>query len=101
MEKKEVTCSDSAGVAVPDESWSVKDHKDFLRKHGAYLTGKKKELLERYDFYRCKRAFENDLRNFYIFLHLQGAFLQTTPRCCEDKEGHDVLCCCVFACNGH
>ena len=56
MEKKELNCSDSAGVAVPEESLSVKDLKDFknfLQKHGTYLTGKKKELPERYGFHCC------------------------------------------------
>lgn len=31
----------------PSSSWSVEELKEYLRRSGAFVTGKKKELLER------------------------------------------------------
>lgn len=47
----------------PSISWTVEQLRSFLRKHGARLAGKKKELLERY------------VHDFCDFLFAMGALL--------------------------
>ena len=47
MAKKDQNPVISSKEEVPDVSWTVSKLKAFLRQHGAILSGKKPELLQR------------------------------------------------------
>ena len=82
------------------EKWRKTQSRTFFRIPAHVWPRRKMRCWKgtRHEFIVYKRIWKLSLNENIFFTPsvMQGAFLQTAPRCREDKEGHDILCRCVF-----